>query len=348
MHLRDIGRINASSLPGERAVQERESQTIDDLFFDDAAAMKQFGKILADFLSRRRQDPTVEAELPWRKYVPANIIPGGAEHKLFLFFAAATDMREVSGRVYEAHRSLWLSERIGLFLDAGIPPSRALYDEDACRFPPMVFATHFAGRAIGNRNRTVLRWPVWSHTIWNVCGGDPTLLFMSGGISELMEAKKKSDLLIPGIGPKILSLMAVYFEELGMDAVHDAFPVDVHIQRLALALRIVRPRTLEPILNETMEELLRPRIAVLCDKMGWSRIDLSSALWSHGNSLCGGCWENPHTKILCPVFESCQGAYWSRPYFRSGLWLPHLGPLAKGGRCPTLLSGAVFFGESGL
>lgn len=175
-------------------------------------------------------------------------------------------------------------------------------------------------------------WGRRAKTLWHTWKGDPFRMYESGTIDSVMAWKgAQKDDPIPGIGPKIASLIAIFFEEIGMDAVPDAFPVDVHVQRFALALGLVSLKRIDPILNETLEQILRPALSELCREEGWSRIALSHAIWFRGNRGCTNCSRTLHAELSCPVYVDCGGVLASKSYFRMGLWLPEAGPLPKGG-----------------
>jgi hypothetical protein len=207
--------------------------------------------------------------------------------------------------------------------------TRELYTRDVLDWEKRDYQWALAKRRFGNPNRNIEWWGKRSQTLWNDWEGDPFNMFVDGTVESVIA--KKDKILLPGIGPKIASLIAIFFEGIGLRAIPDAFPVDVHVQRFCLAQNIIRPKhRLGPVLNETLEQKLRHAIADMCRQENWSRSTLSHAIWFQGNGWCTNCWQQRHIDRFCPVFASCLGAYESRHYFKMGLWLLHEPRLRRG------------------
>ncbi len=340
--------ISIATLKKERSWLERMSFAPEELHFDASRARELFGRILERYLhDLRRRTIRKEDLAPQWRHRPRAIAVGSDAHRRWLFSSAATDVRGDSNRVYETHRRLFENDRLALpFHD--LRSTRELYEAEVLSWTDDDLRHGLAKCQFGNPRRNVDGgwWKTRARTLWETWDGDPFRMFAGGTVDAVVAFKKANGANpLPGIGPKVASLIGIYFEEIGHAPIPDAFPIDVHVQRIALALRVVIPLRPAPILNETLEQLLRPRLAALCAEESWDRIDLSHALWGRGNHLCTGCWRDPNAIMGCEVFRECQGAYWSRPYFQMGLWLPELGPMAKGGCAPMVpfLERPLFF-----
>lgn len=327
----------------------RSSLSSTELVFDRDRARALFGVLYRQFSEERSGQVTIESHAPQWKYRPTSLVFGSPDHQRWLWHAASTDLRAQSADVYHTHQLLWEDRRSQLTFGTLRRSTRELYTPTVLEWEQEEFTWALAKCGFGNPKRNVEWWKHRAHTLWHEWGGDPFQMFALGSIDALMEWKRTQRVdPLPGVGPKIASLIAIFMEEVGMSHVPDAFPVDVHVQRLALALRVVVPTRDAPILNETLEALLRPEIVRLCDEEGWSRIILSHALWFRGNRGCTDCWKTPYAQVGCPVFAECQGAYLSRPYFKMGLWIPMDGPMAKGGCAPLVpFSERPLFAQTG-
>ena len=327
----------------------RTSLASDELVFDREVARRTFTALYDRFLEQHVRQIHIETEAPQWKYRPKALPVGSPAHLVWLWNAAATDLRAQSADVYHTHQLLWENRRTQLSFGESLRPTRELYTPEVLSWEREHFLAAFAKCGFGNPKRNIEWWLRRAETLWGLWEGDPFRMFQLGTIDALMawKQRQRADPL-PGIGPKIASLIAIFMEEHGMSHVPDAFPVDVHVQRLALALRVVVPTRNAPILNETLEALLRPAIVRLCAEEGWSRITLSHALWFRGNRGCTDCWKSHYAQVECPVFSECQGAYQSRSYFKMGLWLPMKGPMAKGGCAPLVpFSERSLFAQTG-
>ena len=319
----DDGAISA------RSVLTRKSLKSDEVVFEKERARRVLGQLMHEFLASGLE---IASNAPQWKYRPRDMKIGSKEHCIWLWSAASTDLRSESEFVYRAHRMMWEEEQ-DQFVFGDIPrPTRELYQKKVLGWKESDFESALANRRFGNPHRNVEWWGRRAKTLWHDWKGDPFRMYESGTIDAVMawkDAQKEDP--IPGIGPKIASLIAIFFEEIGMKPVPDAFPVDVHVQRFALALGLVSLKRIDPILNETLEQILRPALSELCREEGWSRIALSHAIWFRGNRGCTNCSRTRHVELSCPVYAECGGVLASKSYFRMGLWLPEAGPLPKGG-----------------
>ena len=312
-----------------RSALTRKSLQQNEIVFEKERARRVLGELMRQFLASGLE---IEANAPQWKYRPRDMKVGSKAHRIWLWSAASTDLRSESEFVYHAHRMMWEEEQDQFVFDDARRSTRELYQRKVLRWKKDDFESALANRRFGNPHRNVEWWGRRAKTLWREWKGDPFRMYESGTIDAVMAWKnaQKEDP-IPGIGPKIASLIAIFFEEIGMGAVPDAFPVDVHVQRFALALGLVSLKRIDPIMNETLEQILRPALSELCREEGWSRIALSHAIWFRGNRGCTNCSNTRHMAMICPVYNDCHGALRSNSYFRMGLWLPEAGPLPKGG-----------------
>lgn len=270
---------------------------------------------------------------PQRIHIPEGMEPGGLDHRRWLFFACLTDRRTVSEGVYKAHvelyrRDEWMYEELG-------------QPQDVARIR---FAIGSA--RVGLPNQSALYWPRCSRTLFKTFGGDPANMFMARTINQLMawkrdEEKVRGEDPLPGYGPKIMSLLAIFLEEVDAIApVTDALPIDVHVQRFFLANDLITITA--PVNNVRMEDTIRPYLTELCEKWKASRVDMAHALWLLGNRICTQCHRNTDAELLCPAYASCKGAPETRTYFVEGIWRPGFVRLRKGGDRVMKIVGPLF------
>lgn len=146
-------------------------------------------------------------------------------------------------------------------------------------------------------------------------------------VSSFLKKKRKlhkdsSKSVFPGLGPKLYSLLILLYEEIGfIDNVPDAFPVDVHIQRLFLSLGIVTVKK-DEVSAAILAEFIRPRLARFCQKENVSALDLSHALWFLGNRVCSSCRKVDLFELVafCPVEKVCDGGVSTASYRRGRGW----------------------------
>ena len=323
------------SIAGDTPVSVRRDLTRtslkkEELHFDRERARELLGVLYRTFTRDESHRDVIMQLAPQWAYRPSGLKECSLDLYRWLWFAGSTDLREDSGTVYRSHQMLWENAR-------GILPfreinTRLLYHPEVLDWDQAQMTWALAKCRFGNPRRNIEWWQRRAHTLWNVWGGDPRKMYQSGSIDGFLSWKDRSEQdPVPGVGPKIASLIAIFFEELGMEKVPDAFPVDVHVQSLALSLKLITSKRAGAILNETLEEVLRKELIQLCREEGWDRITLSHAMWFLGNRGCRECAKTPHMRQFCPVWDQCVGRYDTKPYFRMGLWLPYLPPRLKGG-----------------
>ena len=261
-----------------------------------------------------------------RLFIPNRMSPGSIEHQLWLFFATMTDRREESARVYESHVNLRRRHP-------------RLYTEAAARMAPDTIAEKLAAEKVGSPGQSARYWPRCARTLFEKFRGDPLALYRMGDglIDDVLRYKpsREGDRL-PGFGPKILSLLSLYFEELGlMEMPRDAFPVDVHVQRFLISTGIIT--STGQVTNEEVERVVRPFLCRLCAEENIPRLELSHVIWFLGNRCCSGCYRNKAVERLCPSYGDCGGSISTLTYTKKGLWDFDVPRHRKGGERTMLL-----------
>ncbi len=299
-----------------------------DIVVDEERARAVIGKLYEAYVHSRGLFRYIsrEKDAVQRRFVPVGVEPGSSGHALWLFFATMTDRREESERVYEGH----------VFLRRQYP---RLYTEAASKMRSSGIAEKLHIAKVGSPEQSARYWPRCAETLFGEFGGDPTAMYQieDGLIDDVLRYKpsREGDRL-PGFGPKILSLLALYYEELGlMEMPGDAFPVDVHVQRFVISTGIVRATG--TTLTEAVEKVVRPLLCRICRIEGISALELSHAIWFLGNRCCSGCYRNKAVPELCPSYADCGGSISTLTYTRRGVWDFDAPRHRKGGERTMLL-----------
>ncbi|MCX6786565.1 MAG: hypothetical protein NTU85_01960 [Candidatus Kaiserbacteria bacterium] len=252
---------------------------------------------------------TRELNAPQWVFFPKGVEKGSIGHQIWLFFAAMTDRREVSWQVYQSHKRL-----------REISPE--LYSEKAIGMSSAHIAELLSKEKIGSPGQSAQYWSRSAKTLFERFNGDPLSIYrVFGSINAILAFKDNGDgNLFPGFGPKILSLLSLFYAELGLISMPpDAFPVDVHVQRFAISTGIATGRG-RMVINEELERKLRPLYCAVCAEEKWERFDLSHAIWLLCSNGCNGCHRRTEMRFLCPVYEECNGSISTKTYFRRGFW----------------------------
>lgn len=270
--------------------------------FDQTRSTRLQAKGLYQFITR-------EANAVQRYNIPSLMLQGDPEHQCWLYFATMTDRREDSTRVWPSHVKLC----------AKYP---RLYTSYAARLKPETIEVKLREFKVGSPGQSAKYWPRCAKTLFGELGGRPLRLYERGKglIDDVLAFKRatKEDP-IPGFGPKILSLLALYYAELGlMPMPEDAFPVDVHVQRFCISTGIVSGKG--TIVNEQLEQIVRPLLCRVTKRLAISRIEASHDIWFLGHYACTGCWKKSAIPELCPAYTRCGGAIDSKSYYRKGVW----------------------------
>lgn len=270
-----------------------------------------------------------------RIFFPFGVKKGSIEHRRWLFFVAMTDTRSVSRVVYENHARLWVTKP-------------QLYSEKVLDMSFSAILRILTRESMGIPKQSAEYWQRSARTLFDFFEGDPLTIYQKlGSVESILKFSKSGrgvgKKLLPGFGPKILSLLALFYSELGLMPIpEDAFPVDVHVQRFAIATGIVTAE-ISIVRNYKLERVLRLLLCEICMEEKWTPLDLSHAVWFLGNKCCNGCYWNTAVKFLCPSYEMCGGAPSTLLYNRSGAWnftaLRH----RKGGDCSFSLPLSTMF-----
>lgn len=240
-----------------------------------------------------------------------------------------TDRREISDRVYESHVRL-----------ASKAP--ALYTHEAVQMGSEHIFKILKEEKVGSPGQSAAYWPHCAETFFKSFEGDPLHLYRERTINDILRLKQTEEVRLPGFGPKILSLLALFYAELNcLSMPKDAFPVDMHVQRFAISTGILEANG--DLLNEHAEAALRTLICRIIAEEGWSALELSHAIWFLGKYLCSGCYRNTAVKVLCPAYDVCEGCPSSKPYFRKGKWELDAPRFRKGGDLTLVLPKTELF-----
>lgn len=277
--------------------EERAERIIDNLRLKSARAMG-----LYQFVSRKN-------DAVQRRFIPRGVTPGDLSHRRWLYPTTMTDRREESPRVYESH--VQLQERFP-----------QLYTQAAGEMQPSEIEKILRAHKVGSPAQSAGYWPRCVSTLYGVFGGEPLAMYERGGglIDGVLKFKYESSQdPIPGFGPKILSLYALYLAELGlMRMPPDAFPVDVHVQRFVISTGIVKGRGELP--STRLEQIARPLLCRVSRQLAISPIELSHDIWFLGHHRCTDCYRSRDIPDLCPVYDWCGGAIDTWAYYHKGKW----------------------------
>lgn len=280
--------------------------------FDEERAEQIFDQVRTTRLaaSGLYQFVTREANAVQRYNIPSLVLQGDLKHQHWLYFTTMTDRREDSTRVWPSH--------VGL--QAKYP---RLYTKYAATLKPATIERKLREFKVGSPGQSAKYWSRCAQTLFGELGGEPLRLYQRGKglIDDVLAykyAKKGADP-IPGFGPKILSLLSLYFAELDlMPMPEDAFPVDMHVQRFCISTGIVTGTG--TIVNEQLERILRPSLCQVTKRLALPRIEASHDTWFLGHYACTGCWKKSGIPEICPAYSACGGAIDSKSYYKKGVW----------------------------
>lgn len=275
---------------------------------DPARAHEILDALMADYVGRKRLFTyTHRVDAPQTIYRPQAMVVGSLEHARWLFFAAMTDRREISAMVYKGHQKFWTNH------------ADLLYNNSiAGKFDESGLEAILRKGGFGMPNTSARDWLKCSDTLFTKLEGDPRLIYADRSIDDIVRLKKK-ELPLSGFGPKILSLLAVFYAELDLiEMPRDAFPVDVHVQRFALSTGILKITKKTP--NSHLERVLRPLLTSICNERNWPVVEVSHAIWFLGNKLCTGCARSSLAEVFCPARTFCGGPFETKGYFTQGMW----------------------------
>lgn len=311
-----------------------------DIEVDEKRAMRVIRPLYNDFRSGTivRERDAVQ----W-KHIPDGMERGSQLHRLWLFFATLTDRRETSDLVYASHVRMYADHpELYTPLVMGIPAPEI---EEILR--------QYKVGCPGDSSRF---WPRCARTLFQEFGGDPRRMYQLGDgnttpIEAILAFKRKfpGEDPLPGFGPKISSLYALYLAELGVIRMPvDAFPVDVHVQRFVISTGIVRGTGV--IENTRLETYVRPLLCRVTARLRVSAVEVSHAIWFRGNRGCTGCYGERAMPKLCSVYDHCGGAIDTNPSRVEGVWRLDEPRYRRGGDmagAPVLFYDKPLFAPSG-
>lgn len=276
---------------------------------DPARAYAVLDEIVPAFLERRHLYRYHHLEqAPQHVYRPIELTVGSVEHARWLFFAAMTDRREQSFMVYRGHRALWEKHADWLYNN---PLARTVTPAD---IKPIL-----AEQGFGMAGTAARIWGPNSTTLFTWLSGDPRKLYEGKSINQIVSEKRWLGL--PGFGPKILSLLAMFLAEAEMITLpEDAFPIDVHVQRISLSTGIIKMKGATA--NTYLEQALRPLLTNIIQDRDWNMVDVAHALWLLGSRMCTNCSLHSLASSFCPAYSFCKGPFSSELYFSKGKWDP--------------------------
>lgn len=246
---------------------------------------------------------------PQYAHVPASLTRGSNQDYLrWLFVATLTDRRTVSFQNYRGHVKIY-EEFPGLY------SYDTLVAELTCRGRQFLHET-FRNNGVGMPGQSSVYAPQVLKTLRDDFENNPLLIFEET-IDETIKKLKDNKVKLPGYGPKLLSLYAIYLCELGLISLDDAVPVDVWVQTLLISTNAVLIEG--EVSNVTMEKTVRPLISAWCCENNVSPVDLAHAIWLLGSKSCARCEQIAQVNT-CPVYNYCGGRVVSWSYFKEGIW----------------------------
>lgn len=282
------------------------------IVFYDNQARTVFKDALSTYIEHRmlyREFHAENGSAPQHWGIPNRVLSGSPEHLVFLYFTTLVTLRAESDAVFRQMVGLW-QERQEFFQESVVSMEEKEIEETL--------------RRIGYINPSQLapRWKKCAQTLFQDLDGNPLRVF--GGhqsIDAVMVAfKGQGKNRLPGYGPKLLSLLALFYRELGaIGDVDGAFPVDLHVQRICITTGIITGAGIVDSATAVAEPLRR-EISRICAQERMDPLALSHALWFLGAKLCVQC-DKSATELLCPVHTHCSGGVTStRIYHKKGRW----------------------------
>jgi endonuclease III len=258
------------------------------------------------------------------------------EQILWLFFSTLTDRRQISIEVYKAHQKLHRE-------------SPWLYTEKVLQITEEELVEILVKHKIGVPRQSAKYWLRCAKTLFEEFDGNPISIVKhcNGTVDGIQAWKLSSEKEtgtdpLPGYGPKISSLFLLYLAEIEVYPMPvDAYPVDVHVQRLYLQYDAVRFKA--GINNDTLETYLRPEICRVILEHNLDKVSVAHAFWQKGSKCCSGCSRRPDITLLCSIASDCKGPANTKSYFAEGVWHTPIDFMRRGSdRTFKLESGPLF------
>ncbi len=268
-----------------------------------------------------------------RLYMHPDVEAGSGQHLARLTVINWFDTMSVSTALHRAFwREAWSQRGFFAFEDI-----RMLFDERALSLKAEDIRWLFSKVGISFPNARVLRFQHFAQDFFGRLEGDAKRIFTLGTtIGEIdayrkawQDDNRKKRYFLPGYGPKLLSLLALYFYDFGAHTkvFPGAFPVDRHFQRLLLQSRALVPEGITSA--STVAEFVRSRIVHLLKEMHVHAFVFAHAMWLLGSNLCASCQRTSETPPLmdpCPIRVgtgfggTCTGGLSTGEYRTEGRW----------------------------
>ena len=142
--------IFASPVQSMRTELTRRSLNKSEIMFDKERARRVLGEMYAQFLASGLAIPQ---NAPQWKYRPNDIAVGSMEHRVWLWSAAATDLRSESELVYHAHRVLWVGGQDQFAFTDNQRSTRELYTKSVLDWSREDFENALAKRIAAFRRK---------------------------------------------------------------------------------------------------------------------------------------------------------------------------------------------------
>ncbi|OHA80722.1 MAG: hypothetical protein A2675_02405 [Candidatus Yonathbacteria bacterium RIFCSPHIGHO2_01_FULL_51_10] len=244
--------------------------------------------------------------------IPRGVVAGSLEHRLFLFFTTVLTIRSESDAVFRQMVRLYKEQPV--LFDPQVAGVMELSEVQALL------------KDVGyiHPNQGASRWIVCAGGLGRRFGGDPLNIFLGRkSIDEVYRSiqMKGGKKLLSGFGPKLLSLLALFYEELELvPCLEGVFPVDLHVQRICITLGIVTGSGIVDAAY-TLAEVLRTALWEACRDMGINPFDAAHAFWFLGSKGCWQCHRVSGIEQVCPLASECSGNHASTAlYHRKGRW----------------------------
>lgn len=260
---------------------------------------------------------------PQHEFRPNGVDPATREHDIFLAFTNQLDFRTDSRRVYRAMEKLW-EKFPEMFTEEAFTRLTKKEVEHALRAVRYTYPNQGTGR-----------WISFARTLYENFGGDPLAIFKIAGVGSIDEmmlhrskVRRKKPHYLSGKGPKLLSLLAMMYEEFErIPAFPRSFPVDLHVQRTLNALGVISWDEEQNVDASILAEYIRINLVYFFERYRLSVVPTSHMIWFLGNALCTQCHELRAKKPsrlaqLCPMYQmGCKGPkYLSATYSQERQW----------------------------
>jgi hypothetical protein len=243
-----------------------------------------------------------------RRYVHPDIVLGSQEHLARLAVITWFDTMSVSSALHRAfQREAYLQRGLFEFEDI-----KQLFDERALRLSVEEIRWLFSVVGVSFPKARAPRFRLFAQDFFGELKGDARKIFSLGTtIGEIdkyrrkwREPSGKRRYFLPGYGPKLLSLLALYLYdfEVHEEVFPGAFPADRHLQRLLLQSGVLDTEGTNSA--SAIAEFLRPRVATALKEMGVPVFACSHAMWLLGSNVCASCTRTSattHGGDACPI-----------------------------------------------